>query len=269
MVLNMPQPRFSANTGFLWADLPFPDRLRAAAMAEFDAVEFHDEAQRHDCGEIRDILAQTGLPLCGLNVRMGKTSGCAAVPGQEDQARRDVDEALWLAEALGAAAIHVLAGRAADGGDLAQYARVLCHALDASDRMILIEPICRAAIPDYALPDIATAAAILDQIDHPRLKIMFDCYHVAMQDGDVMAQFKAHAPQIGHVQLASVPQRQEPGYDDLLDPPSLIADMQALGYAGAFGCEYRPRGSVEVGLGWRQACLKVQPQGVTEKGTLK
>lgn len=248
----MEHPRFSANTGFLWTDRPFPDRLRAAAAAGFDAVEFHDEAQRHDPALIRDILDETGLPVCGLNVRMGETAGCAALPGQEEQARRDVDDALRVAQALGAGAVHVLAGRAADGGDRAQYLRVLRHALDASDRVILIEPICRAAMPDYALPDLATAAAILAEIDHPRLKILFDCFHVAMQDGDVLARFVAHAGQVGHVQIASVPGRNEPGDADRLDLAEVITGMRGMGYTGPFGCEYRPRGTVEAGLGWRR-----------------
>ena len=255
----MDRPRFSANTGFLWTDRPFPDRLRAAAAAGFDAVEFHDEAQRHDLPEIRDILQETGLPVCGLNLRMGDTAGCAALPGAEDQARHDVDDALRVAQALGAGAVHVLAGRAADGGDRAQYLRVLRHALDSGDSMILIEPICRAAMADYALPDIATAAEILAEIDHPRLKIMFDLFHVAMQDGDVMARFNAHAGQIGHVQIASVPGRNEPGHEDRLNLPDLIAGMQAAGYRGAFGCEYRPCGTVEAGLGWRQAFEPAAP----------
>ena len=246
----MTRPRFSANTGFLWTDLPFPDRLRAAAAAGFDAVEFHDEAQRHDLPLIRDLLAETGLPLCGLNMRMGETAGCAALPGQEDQARRDVDEALRVAEALGAGAVHVLAGRGE--GDRAQYLRVLRHALQSTDRVILIEPICRAAMPDYALPDLATAAEILAEIDHPRLRILFDCFHVAMQDGDVLARFAAHAGQVGHVQIASVPGRNEPGDADRLDLAAVIAGMRGMGYSGPFGCEYRPRGTVEAGLGWRR-----------------
>ena len=252
----MDRPRFSANTGFLWTDRPFPNRLRAAAAAGFDAVEFHDEAQRHDPALIRAILDETGLPVCGLNVRMGETAGCAALPGQEDQARRDVDDALRIAETLAAGAVHVLAGRAADGGDRAQYLRVLRHALDGldpgGDRVILIEPICRAAMPDYALPDIASAAAIVAEIARPRLKILFDCFHVAMQDGDVMARFAAHAGQIGHVQIASVPGRNEPGDADRLDLAAVIAGVQALGYTGPFGCEYRPRSTVEAGLGWRR-----------------
>ena len=86
--------RFSANTGFLYKDLPFLDRIRAAAAAGFDAVEFHDEAQGADPAALAAALAETGLPVCGLNVRMGETSGCAAIPGAEAQARADIDAAV-------------------------------------------------------------------------------------------------------------------------------------------------------------------------------
>jgi len=251
MMQMVSQARFSANTGFLWKELPFTDRIRAAAAAGFDAVEFHDEAQGSDLAQIRDVLAETGLPVCGLNVRMGATAGCAALPGHEDQARQDVDAALRVAEALGAGAVHVLAGRTSADSDRAAYMRVLRHALDAGDRTILIEPISRAAMPDYFLHDIAAAAALIDEIGHERLKILFDCFHIAMEGEEVRVAFDQHAARIGHVQIASVPGRQEPGIEDDLHPASVIGHMQTAGYQGLFGCEYHPRSSVEAGLGWR------------------
>ncbi len=244
---------FSANTGFLWTDRPLPDRIRAAAAAGFDAVEFHDEAQRSDLAAVRAALAETGLPVCGLNVRMGDTAGCAAIPGQEDQARRDVDAAAAVAEALDAGAIHVLAGRAGDAADRAAYLRVLRHALEATDRVVLIEPICRVAIADYPLSDMDSAAAIVDEIGDPRLKVMFDIFHVQHESGDSAAVFAQHAGIIGHVQIASFPTRCEPGVADTLDYAHLLPAMRAAGYTGAIGCEYRPRSTVEAGMDWLAA----------------
>lgn len=243
----------SANTGFLWTHLDLPGRIRAAHAAGFDAVEFHDEAQRSDLPAVAAALAETGLPVCGLNTRMGDTAGCAALPGHEDQARHDVDAAARLAEALDAGAIHVLAGRSAEPGDMAAYGRVLRHALAATDRVVLIEPICPQAMPGYLLSDIDQAARIIHEIGHPRLRLMFDCFHIQMATGDCAGVFARHAAQVGHVQIASVPGRNEPGCDDALDYAHLIPAMQAAGYDGAFGCEYRPRTTVEAGLGWRAA----------------
>ena len=91
--------------------MPFLERIGAAAAAGFDAVEFHDEAQGADPDALAAALAETGLPVCGLNVRMGDTAGCAAIPGAEAQARADIDAAVAVADAVGAGAIHVLSGR--------------------------------------------------------------------------------------------------------------------------------------------------------------
>ncbi|WP_191334746.1 TIM barrel protein, partial [Allgaiera indica] len=240
--------RFSANTGFLWKDRPFLERLSAAAAAGFEALEFHDEAQSEDPGALAGALAACGLPVLGLNMRMGDTAGCAADPARADAARRDIDAALEVATRIGAGAVHVLAGRvAADPAAKAAYKAALRHALEAGDRVILIEPICHAAIPGYFLHSLDQALRILREIDHPRLKIMFDCYHIETEHGDVAARLRGCVADVGHVQIASVPGRAEPetGAGATLDYARLLPQIVAAGYGGAFGCEYRPAGTVE------------------------
>lgn len=244
--------RFSANTGFLWKSLPFLERIERAAAAGFEAVEFHDEAQSADPAALDDTLARSGLPVTGLNVRMGETSGCAAIPERADQARREIDAAVALAERLGAGAVHVLAGRTEAAGAEDAFRAALTHALDAGDRTILIEPICRAKMPGYFLHDLGHAARIIDEIGHPRLKILFDCFHVEQEHGDVRARFENNVARVGHVQIASFPDRAEP-FAGALDYSELLPAFRAAGYAGRFGCEYTPAASVEEGLGWRHA----------------
>ena len=241
--------RFSANTGFLWPELPFLDRIRAAARAGFDAVEFHDEAQNADPKALREVLIETGLSVCGLNVRMGPTAGCAAIPGCEIQARADIDAAIAMAELVDAGAIHVLSGNTDAPGAAATLVTNLRYALAQTSRTILIEPICRAANPAYFLHDLDQATAILAQIDHPRLKILFDCFHIETEHGDSAARFAAVVQQVGHVQIASVPGRNEPG-TGTLDYRLLLPAMRMAGYEGAFGAEYRPLSQTDDGLGW-------------------
>ena len=251
-------PIFSANTGFLWKELPFPERIRRAARAGFDALEFHDEAQAADPAALAEALAEAGLPVLGLNTRTGETAGCAAIPGQEDTARRDIDAAAEIAAQVGAGAIHVLAGRTDDPAAGRVYRANLRHALAVTDRTVLIEPICTAANPGYHLATLADAAAVLDEIDHPRLKILFDWFHIetasGAEAGGAGALFRTHAGRIGHVQIASVPARSEPEPEGRPAYARAIPMMRAAGYTGAFGCEYRPAGaSVEAGLGWMAA----------------
>ena len=170
-------------------------------------MEFHDEAQVADPAALADRLAETGLPVLGLNVRMGETSGCAAVPGAEAQARRDIDAAAAVADAIGAGAIHVLSGKAEGEAARASLVGNLRHALGGFGGTMLIEPICRAAIPGYFLNDLDLASAILAEVDHPRLKILFDCFHVETEHGRCLERFRRAAGLVGHVQIASVPGR--------------------------------------------------------------
>lgn len=247
-------PVFSANTGFLFKHLPFPERLAAAAQEGYSAVEFHDEAQSEDPGQIADLLAEHGLSLSGLNSRMGDAPpGCAAVPSEAARCKREIDAAVVTAERLGAGAIHVPSGPGEEGDAAAHaaYLEALRHALSATDKTILIEPICAAAMPAFYLNTIAQAEAVLAEVDHPRLKIMFDVFHIAMAEGSgaVLETFQRTRDVIGHVQIASVPDRTEPDGGEV-GITDLIAGMQAAGYTGRFGCEYKPTDAAGGGLGW-------------------
>lgn len=232
--------KFLANTGFLFPDLPFPDRIRAAAEAGFDGVEFHDEVQRHDAAAIADLLAETDLTVGGLNIRMGATAGCAAIPGSVQQFVSDMRDAHAAAEAVHARAIHVLAGRGVT--DWQDYISNLRRALDLTDRQILIEPISRGAIVDYHLNRLEDALEVIDTIANPRVAIMFDWYHMVAESGHAAAvkaleQFRSN---IGHVQAASFPQRNEPEL-------SMIEQTGVFGFT-AIGLEYRPTISEQVAL---------------------
>ncbi len=244
--------RFSANVGFLWKERPFLQRMGAAAASGFDAVEFHDEAQRQEREALRDAIAEAGLPVLALNVRMGETSGWAAIPGMEDQARRDIDTGIETAGRAGARALHVLSGKTDAPGAHVCYVGALRHALSVSDLTILIEPISACANPGYFLHRLDQAAAILAEIAHPRLKILFDCFHVEREHGDLIARFRGVAADVGHVQISSAPARAEP-WPSLIDYAEVLPALHTMGYRGAFGCEYRPVSTVEAGLGWREA----------------
>lgn len=247
----MPAYRFSANTGFLWKELPFLERIKQAAAHGFDAVEFHDEAQREDRSALTDVLAEAGLPVAGLNVRMGDTAGCAAMAAASDQVRRDIVHAIEVADLVGAGGVHVLAGKTSGADAARAYVDTLRFALAATERTILIEPICAEQVPGYFLRTIEQAADVISEIGDPRLMIMFDCYHIHREHGDVMKAFETYADRIGHVQIASVPDRAEP-FAGKLDYGELLPAFRKAGYTGSFGCEYRPRGRTEDGLAWRE-----------------
>ena len=242
--------RFSANTGYLWRELPFPERIRQAARYNFDAVEFHDEGQREDRQTLKDVLSETGLPVIGINADMGGIVGYCAIPERIDQSRRRIAEAIELAEDIDAGGIHILSGVVADAKAHETYLEALNFALANTDRTILIEPVCNEQLPGYFLQTVEQANEIIAEVGNPRLKILFDCYHVHRESGALESLFASSVHNIGHVQIAAAEQRAEP-FPGELDFSQLLPAFQKAGYTGSFGAEYRPRGATQDGLGWR------------------
>lgn len=246
-------PRFSANLGFLWADLDLPDAVRAAAAAGFDAVECHWPFDT-DPDVLAAALAETGLPLLGLNTSRGRADagefGLSAIPGRGTNARAAIDQALAYAEAVDAQAVHVMAGIAQGEDAKRTFEDHLRYACDRTgQRTILIEPINTFDVPGYFLSQLSQAAEVIASIQAPNLKLMFDCYHVARSGMDVRAQLRDYLPIIGHVQFAGVPDRGPPDHGTL-DYAEVFQLLDDLGWSRPLGAEYRPDGTTDASLGW-------------------
>lgn len=244
---------FSANLGFLWAELPLPDAIRAAASAGFDAVECHWPYDL-PAPEIRAALAGTGLPMLGLNTRRGKPgeNGLAALPGREAEARAAIDEALAYAHAIGCGAVHVMAGVASGAAARRAFLTNLDHACRAAAPLgitVLIEPLNRHDAPGYFLHSSDQAAGIIASLRHDNLRLMFDCYNLQIMEGDLTRRLRAHRDIIGHVQIASVPDRGTPDHGEL-DYRHICAVLKDLGWTRPLGAEYRPRLPTGHTLGW-------------------
>lgn len=244
--------KFSANLGFLWTDRSLPAAIQAAKAAGFDAVECHWPFGE-EVGAVREALKETGLPMLGLNTRRGEPgeNGLAALPGRADEARAAIDEAIAYADAIDAAAIHVMAGRATGAEAHATFIENLTYGAARTTRTILIEPLNRHDAPGYFLSTTDQAREIIDAVAAPNLKLMFDCYHVGRTEGDVGTRLSALLPLIGHIQFASVPDRGTPDQGEL-DYKVLFARIKALGWQRPLGAEYKPLGDTDTTLGWLQ-----------------
>lgn len=247
--------RFSANLGFLWRDRPLPDAIQAAKDAGFDAVECHWPYDV-DAGQVEAALRRTGLPLLGLNTRRGDVAGgengLGALPGREEDARAAIDEALGYARAVRAGAVHVMAGFAA--GPSAHDAfvgnlRYACQKAAADGVTILVEPLNHYDAPGYFLTTTAQAAAIIREVGAANLKLMFDCYHVQLMEGDLSHRLRRLLPFIGHIQFASVPDRGPPDQGEV-NYAHLFRTIGELGYQAPLGAEYKPAGDTGDSLSW-------------------
>lgn len=247
--------KFSANLGFLWSELSLPQAIRAARRAGFDAVECHYPYAVAPA-EVAAALAETGLRMVGLNTARGDVeagdNGLAALPGREAEARAAITQAIDYAEAIGAANVHVMAGKASGEAALSTYVDNLRHAAElAAGRGIgiLVEPLNHYDAPGYFLRTTDQAVAVLDAVDRPNVRLMFDCYHVQIMEGDLCRRLRRLLPRIGHVQIAAVPDRGEPDHGEV-DYAHVLRHLADIGYDRPVGAEYRPATSTEAGLSW-------------------
>ncbi|MEM7683688.1 MAG: 2-oxo-tetronate isomerase [Pseudomonadota bacterium] len=253
-------PKFAANLSMMFNEHDFLDRFAAASKCGFRGVEFLFPYD-FDASEIRAALDAHGLQQALFNAPPGDWQagerGMSAIPGREQEFRDTFQQALEYAAIIEPGAIHVMAGNAAGKSAQATFVDNLTWAAEeAGDQLLVIEPINSRDMPSYFLSRSDQAMAIINTVGAPNLKLQFDLYHAQIMEGDLTRRMERLAPEIGHIQIAGVPERHEPD-DGELNFTFLFEQMDALGYSGWVGCEYRPRGRTEDGLGWIQNMLQI------------
>lgn len=257
--------KLAANLSMMFQDLPFLDRFDAAAAAGFKGVEFmfpydHDERQ------LAAHARQCGLEVVLFNLPAGDWAagerGIGALPDRVGEFRESVAKGLDYARALQCPRLHLMAGKALSNAEnRSVLAENIRHAatLAAADRIeILIEPInTRVDIPGYFYGTTAEALSVIDEANCANVRLQYDIYHMQIMEGDLARTIERLLPRIGHMQLADNPGRAEPGSGEI-NYPWLLSHIDALGYTGWIGCEYRPAGDTRAGLGWAGDYLKSQ-----------
>jgi hydroxypyruvate isomerase len=250
-------PRFAANLGYLFTDRPLLERIDAAAAAGFKAIELQFPYDV-PATAVRAAIEKNRLTILGLNTPPGGRDGefgLAAVPGREKDWQALFTRALDYASAIGASAIHCLAGKvapeqrpAADRVFIDNLARAADLAA-AAKVTLLIEPINGRDRPNYFLNHVEHAADIIAKVARPNVRVQFDFYHVQIVGGDLIHRLEKFLPVVGHLQCAAVPTRHEPDEGEI-NYPAVFEAVDKLGYQGWIGAEYRPRARTEEGLGW-------------------
>lgn len=249
-------PKFCANLTWLFTELPFLERFEAAKEAGFDGVEvlfpYDVNAQ-----EIVKALVKHDLKMVLINCPppnyTGGDQGFAAVPGLQARFRTDFKRALRYAQTLGVQHLHIMSGVASGPDAKATFVENLRWAVAEAPRQSLtIEPINNDTLPGYFLNDFDLGHEIVTLIDAPNLRLQFDTFHAAKITGDVLGTWAAMRAITTHVQVAQMPDRDEPD-QGVIDYPAFFAMLDAQGYTGWISGEYKPRVTTEAGLGWISA----------------
>ena len=262
------QLRYEVNCSILFTELPLLERPAAVRAAGFDAVEFwwpFAEAVPSD----RDVDAfvaavqDAGVQLIGLNFFAGDMPagdrGLVSWPARSAEFRDNVDVTVGIGERLGCGAFNALYGNRVDGvAPEAQDelgAENLALAARAAARIggaVLVEPVSGAE--RYPLLTAADALAAIDRAglagaDEAGIGLLADLYHLAVNGDDVDAVIAQHAARVAHVQIADAPGRNEPGTGNLPLERQLAA-LEAAGYTGWVGLEYKPAATSADSFAW-------------------
>jgi 2-dehydrotetronate isomerase len=259
-------PRFAANLSMMFTEVPFLDRFDAAARAGFTSVEFLFPYE-HPADAIGERLQRNGLTQALFNLPPGDWAagekGFASLPDRFDDLKQSLHTALPYAKATGVKRVHLMAGIAerSDAKAVAAFRKSVATAADffaPHGLDVVIEPINPRNVPGYFLNDFGFARDLINELKIANLKLQFDIYHCQIIHGDVTMRLREMMPITGHVQIASIPSRNEPDGEEL-NYPFLFAELDRLGYRGFVGCEYNPRGKTTDGLGWFNSYAGVKP----------
>jgi hydroxypyruvate isomerase len=248
-------PKFAANLSMLYNEHEFLDRFAAAARDGFEAVEYLFP-YGFSAGALSKRLADNGLAQVLFNAPPGDwlagERGIACLPDREREFRDGFFNALEYAEALACPSIHVMAGLVPQGADLAALQTTYegnlawaCEQASAHGRQVLIEPINLRDMPGFFLNYQAHAHRTVQSLGAKNLKVQMDLYHCQIMEGDLASKLQRYLPtgDVGHIQIAGVPMRNEPDIGEL-NYQYLFDLVDALSkennWQGYVGCEYRP-----------------------------
>ncbi len=252
-------PNFAANLTMLYNEVDFLDRFAAAAKDGFVGVEFlFPYAYPKD--ELAARLKEHKLTQALHNLPAGDWAGgergIACHPDRVEEFRAGVAKGIEYATALGCKQLNCLAGKAPDGVPEAELRRTFVEnlryaapELAKAGIKLLAEPVNNRDIPGFYLNRSAQAISIMDEVGSDNLYLQYDFYHTQIMEGDLTTTFRRLKNRIAHVQIADNPGRNEPGTGEI-NYPFIFGMLDAEGYAGWIGCEYKPAAATTAGLGW-------------------
>lgn len=218
-------------------------RVRAAASAGFSTVEMWRWSDK-DLEALEDALLATGISLKGIV--------CEPVlplvdPASHERWLDGVSRSLAVARRLGAEALIVQSGDSRIGVPREEQAEALAAALTAgADRVsgqgvrLLLEPLnTRIDHPGTFLDHTPEAIGVVRSVERDEVALLYDIYHSVTMGETPQRVLAGHVERVGHLHLADVPGRHEPGSGGL-PWRGILSWIQSQGYSGQVGLEYWP-----------------------------
>lgn len=257
--------KFSANLTMLFNEVGFPDRFERAAKAGFKYVEcqlLYDLKKE----QVAELLHKHSLQMVMHNLPAGNWAagerGIACLPGREGEFQKGVGRAIEYAKTLKCSRLNCLCGIAPKEvperkvrQTLVANLRLAATALEKEGIRLMVEPVNNRDVPGFYLTRTRDALELFKEVNHPNIWLQADIYHMQVMEGNLTRTIIDNLSRIGHIHLADNPGRHEPGTGEI-NFTNLFRAIDEAGYDGWLGCEYKPAGKTEDGLGWVKPYLK-------------
>ena len=221
--------------------LPRPEAVRRLAAMGVTAVEFWGW-KGTDLPALAETCRENGVTVAGICT----TSFELTRPEKREEFLTGIRESIDAAKAVGASMLITQSGpetgapRAEQAESILAGLRAAAPLLEAAGITLLLEPLNRRRDhPDTYLESSAEGFALVEAVNSPCVKILFDIYHQQVSEGDILTHLLPNLDKVGHLHAAAVPGRAALLGGEL-DYPTLLARIAAAGYDGCVGLEYFP-----------------------------
>lgn len=257
----MSRLRFAANLSLLFCEHAPLDRFAAARAAGFDAVEIQFPYAL-GLEAVADALAREQQRLILINIPAGDWANgdrsLCCDPRRLDEFAAGLELALHWAKRLNIPRLNCLAGTLPPDLSEAEAQSALdCNLTLAAKRCseqgieLLIEAINTEDLPGFRLHHSDQVVDLIKRLDLPNTRLQYDVYHMQIMEGNLIRTLQRLREWIGHIQIADVPGRHEPGTGEI-NFPNLFKAIEAVGYSEYISLEYNPSGPTSAGLDWLQ-----------------
>jgi hydroxypyruvate isomerase len=235
---------YAVNLDTWFTRVPFEQRFALAKNLGFKTIEFWkaDRGGAMDARAIRKLADDNGLTI----VQYAPTAPNFSDPAVHPELLKMIDSAIADSKILGCTMFTIVGHHLVDGmtreamlaGYMAGLMRI-APLLEAANITALVEPFNRVNHIGHLLNGSTPALAMIKAVNSPRVKLLWDFYHMQLEEGDLIEKFTAGAAEVAHVQIGDVPGRHEPGTGEV-NHANLIRAVRAAGFAGPIGLEFSP-----------------------------
>lgn len=238
---------FACNVEMWWRKEPFLDRITQAAKTGFTYAEMWNFTSKPKRGltpqQIADHARGVGITFTSISPGSPNFGDAANKAGFLDSVREAID----LSKIMGVARFNMTGHKNIDGLTPQQMADNYAAAIEAAiplledaDLQMMIEPFNPYNHPGHFINGRQPALDICRKIDSPRVKIMWDLFHMQREDGNLITHMTEGWDQVAYLQFADSPDRNQPGTGEIAYGRVFEAARE-LGYDLPFGAELIPQ----------------------------